>query len=114
MLPNMSQVLKRWEQDVKLKTVSITTVDFEETKNITVEPKRMVVQVADKKKLNLDSLDWSKQYKWFHSRFNIQIGQYIEHKGIDYKLVAQGDDYSEYGYVAFAGEETLKTVLVAS
>lgn len=113
-LPNVASAVAKWEQGVILKTVTNTTVDFEPVETVTAESRRMVVQVAEKEKLNLDSLDWSKEYKWFHSRKQIDIGQFIEYKGKDYKLVSQGDDYADYGYYAFAGEETKKELLVAS
>lgn len=114
MLPDMSDALTEWEQSVILKTVTITTVDFIETKVITVTPVRMAVQVAEKEKLNLDSLNWSKEYKWFHAKFEMELNQYIEYRGRDYKLVSQGDDYTDYGYSAFAGEETKLPLLVAT
>lgn len=114
MLPDVSDVLTEWEQSVILKTVTKTTVDFVETTVVTATPVQMVVQVADKEKLNLDSLNWSKQYKWFHAKFEMEMGQYVEYKGKDFKLVSQGDDYEDYGYSAFAGEETKLPLLVAT
>lgn len=113
-LPNMSRTLKRYEQSVFLKTRTITSVDFEEVETVSVSSIKAVVQVADKKKLNPNSIDWSKQYIWVHSSVNMEIGQYIEWHGKDFKLVAAGDDYSDYGYTAWYGEETLQPVLVAT
>jgi len=112
-LPDMREVLTEWEQPVKLKTVSVTTIDFIETQIVTVENKRAVLQVADKEKLNIDSLNWSKSYRLIHSKFPIDIDQYIEANGKDYKIVGL-EDYSEYGYFAAVGEETKKALLVAS
>ncbi|UOL47426.1 hypothetical protein vBVpPvVp04M_00033 [Vibrio phage vB_Vp_PvVp04_M] len=114
MLPNMRSTLKMFEQLVLLKSVETIRVDFVDDIIITTTPIRAVVQVADKKKLNLDSLDWSKQYIWVHSGSNMEIGQFIEWHGKDFKLVAAGDDYSDYGYNAWYGEETLQPVLVSS
>lgn len=114
MLPNMRSTLKMFEQSVLLKSVETVRVDFNDTEIVTVSPIRAVVQVADKKKLNIDSIDWSKQYIWIHSGVNLEINQYIEWHGKDFKLVAAGDDYSDYGYTAFYGEETLKPVLVVT
>lgn len=114
MLPDVSDVLTEWEQSVILKTVTKTTVDFVETTVVTATPVLMVVQVAEKEKLNLDSLNWSKEYKWFHAKFKLELNQFVEHHGIDYKLVSQGDNYKDYGYTAFAGEETKKPLLVAT
>lgn len=114
MLPNVAHVLTPWLQPVILKTKTTTSVDFEKTTVITTSNIQAVVQVADKQKLNAESIDWSKEYKWFHSPSAMAIGQYVEHKGKDYKLVMQGDDYSDYGYYAFAGEETMAPVMEAS
>lgn len=114
MLPNMTSTLKRFEQSVSLKTVSVTRVDFVDAEFVTISSIRAVIQVADKKKLNIDSLNWSKQYIWIHTKENIGIGQFIEWHEKDFRLVAAGDDYSDYGYTAFYGEETLKPVLVES
>ena len=48
MLPDMSDVLTEWEQGVILKTVSIASVDFEDTTTVTAAPILSVVQQADK------------------------------------------------------------------
>lgn len=114
MILDMSDVLEEFEQTVQLKTQTITTIDFEPVKVVTVNPIEAVVQVADKEKLSLDSLNWSKQYIWVHTSETIDIGQFIEWHGKDFKLVAAGDDYSDYGYTAFYGEETLEPLLVAT
>lgn len=112
--PNLSRVVKRWQQPVTLKTVSKTTVDFETVEVVVSESIRATVQVADRQKLNLDSIDWSKKYFWFHTTSPLAVNQYVEYKGADYKLVLQGRDHEDYGYFAFAGEETKKPLLVAT
>lgn len=114
MLPDMSDVLTEWEQGVILKTVSFTSVDFEDTQTVTASPILSVVQQADKESLNLDSLDWSKKYFWFHSKVELSAGQYIEYKGEDFKLVQQGGDWEDYGYYEFVGEQTKLPLLVAT
>lgn len=114
MLPDMSDVIEEYAQPVKLKTQTITTVDFEDTEVVTVDPISAAVQTADKTKLNLSSINWAKQYIWVHYTGNLAIGQFIEWHGKDFKLVAAGEDHSDYGFTAFYGEETLRPVLVAT
>ncbi len=111
MLPDMSDTLTEWEQPVILKTRTVTTVDFNPTEVITATSIMSVVQVAEKEKLNIDSLDWSKSYKWFHSKVDIDIDQFIEYKNADFKIVGR-EDFSDYGYFAVVGEETKLPLLV--
>ena len=113
MIPNMSDTLTEWEQPVKLKITSTATVDFVETKTVLVVNKRAVVQVAEKQKLNIGSIDWSKSYKLIHSKFPIDINQFVEYSGKDFKVVSL-EDYDDYGYYAAIGEETKKDLLVAT
>ena len=113
MIPNMSDTLTEWEQPIKLKTTSTATVDFVETKTVLVVNKRAVVQVAEKEKLKIGSLDWSKSYKLIHSKFAIDINQFVEYSGKDFKIVSL-EDYADYGFYASIGEETKKTLLVAT
>lgn len=112
MLPSMSDVLTEWEQAIKLKTVSITSIDFVDTTVITVENKRAVVQVAEKENLRLDSLDWSKEYKMVHAKYQLEIGQFVESSGKDFKIIGL-ENYGEYGYYMAIAEETKKALLVA-
>lgn len=113
MIPDMSDTLTEWEQNILLKTVSVTSVDFVETEVITAINRRAVVQVAEKENLKLDSLDWAKEYKLFHSKFSIDIGQFVEVNSKDFKIVSL-ENYSDYGYYAAVGEETKQPLLVAT
>ena len=106
---NVSDALDCFLQTVKLKTVSVTSVDFEETETVTESNIRSVVQPADKDKLNADNIDWSLEYMWFHTKFNIEIGQYIEYQGKDYKIIDL-KRYGDYGYFEATGEETKRTL----
>lgn len=113
MLPDMSDVLTEWERAVKLKTVTITTVDFVEQVNVVAEDILAVVQVAEKEKLNPDSIDWSRRYIQVHSKVLLADGQFIEYQGADYKVTVD-DNYTDYGYSEAVGEETKKALLVAT
>ena len=115
MLPDMSDVLTEWEQQVKLKTVTKTTVDFEPVVTVVVDSILAVVQPADKTKINLDSLDWSKEYVLIHKRgTGIEMGQFIEWDGRDFKIIGPNGNYKNYGFIEMVGEETKKSLLVAS
>lgn len=113
MLPDMSDTLREWEINVKLKTVTETTVSFVKTRVVTVVDLLAVVQPAEKKKLNPDTLDWSKEYLQVHSRTQINLGQFIEFQGKDFKLVQKGN-YGNYGYFEMFAEETKQPLLVAT
>ena len=115
MLPNMADTLIEWEQPIQLKTQSKTTVDFVETVTVTVEAIKAVVQPADKTKLKIDSLDWSKEYVLIHKRGEgIVIGQYVEWNGEDFKIIGPNGNYKNYGYIELVGEATNKALLVAT
>ena len=113
MLPDMSDTLREWEISVKLKTVTETTVNFVKTRVVTVVSLLAVVQPAEKEKINPDTLDWSKAYKQIHSRAVLNVGQFVEYKGKDYKLVQEGD-YQDYGFFEMFAEETKQPLLVAT
>lgn len=113
MLPDMSDTLREWEIRVKLKTVTETTVNFVKTRVVTVVDLLAVVQPAEKEKINPDILDWTKAYKQIHSRAVLNVGQFVEYKGKDYKLVQEGD-YQDYGFFEMFAEETKQPLLVAN
>ena len=114
MLPDMSDVLTEWSQAVKLKTVTITTLDFVETKTVVVADILAVVQPADPEKLQVDQIDFSLEYIQIHSVTPMAINQYVEWDGRDFKLVPFRKGYGQYGYVEVVGEETKLPLLVAT
>lgn len=116
MLPDMSDTLIEWEQSIKLKTVSIVNDDdFNKTESVVVSTIKAVVQPADKTKLKIDSLDWSKEYVTCHKRGSgIEIGQYIEWDDKDFKIIGPNGNYKNYGFIEVVGEATNKDLLVAT
>ncbi len=114
MLPDMSEVLTEWSQPIKLKTVSITTIDFVETITITAADIMAVVQPADPEKLKVEQIDFSLEYIQIHSVSAMDIGQYVEWDGRDFKLVPFRKGYGQYGYTEAVGEETKLPLLVAT
>ena len=109
MLPDMSGTLLAWQQVVKLKTATTTTVDFVKQVVVTESDIDAVVQVADKEKLNPDIVDWSLQYVLVHSDSAIEIGQFVEHKSKNFKIIDLGD-YVDYGYYRAVVEEVKGTI----
>lgn len=114
MLPDMSDVLTEWSQAIKLKTVTITTIDFVETKTVVVADILAVVQPADPEKLQVDQIDFSLEYIQIHSVTPMAIGQYVEWDGRDFKLVPFRKGYGQYGFIEVVGEETKLPLLVAT
>ncbi|EJO8261833.1 TPA: hypothetical protein G9B75_005224 [Salmonella enterica] len=108
---DMRDALIGWEQPVKLKTRTETTVDFESAVTVNSQDILAVVQSANKENLTLDSLDWSKEYLLIHARLKIETGQFIEKGGKDYKVVSAAD-YMDYGFCAVIAEETRLPLLV--
>lgn len=112
-LPDVSDALTEWEQAVLIKTVTVTTVDFEEVETITGRNQDCVIQVAEKEKLNSETIDWTLEYLMVHSKSDIEQGEYIEYKSRDYKVIERGP-WDDYGYNEFVAEETKRPLLVVN
>jgi hypothetical protein len=110
MLPNMSAVLTAFERPVTVKTVTKTTVNFVTVETVTTRTQQCVVQVADKEKLNSGTIDWSLEYLLVHSAGQLQVGEYVEFNGMDYKIISRGA-WSGYGYTEVICEETKRPLL---
>jgi hypothetical protein len=109
-LPNMGDVLTSFERRVKIKTITKSTVDFVDTEVVTPRFQQCVVQVADKEKLNSETIDWSLEYIMVHSKKDIEVGELIEYKGRDFKVVPRAP-WSDYGYIEVIAEETKRPLM---
>lgn len=109
-IPNMAEVLTEWAVPVTLKTVTETTVDFEPVVTVTVAPIDAVVQPPTSEQLNAAEIDWSRQHLTFHSISQIELGQFIEYGGKDYKIITDSN-WQLYGYSEVIGEETKQALL---
>jgi NAD(P)H-nitrite reductase large subunit len=89
---------------VKLKTTERTTVDFVSSVVVTSENIRAVVQVAKPELLNVNEIDWSLRYVQIHSKDLINLGQYVEYQGSDYKIITPSN-YQDYGFSEVIGEQ---------
>lgn len=112
MLPNMSDVLTEWSQPVILKIKTETTLDFVPLVTISAANIMAVVQPADPEKLNVGQIDFSLEYIQIHSVSPMEIGQFIQWDGRDFKLVPFRKGYGQYGYTEAVGEETKLPLLV--
>lgn len=112
MLPNMSDVLTEWSQPVILKTRTEATLDFVPLVTIYAANIMAVVQPADPEKLKVEQIDFSLEYIQIHSVSPMEIGQYIQWDGRDFKLVPFRKGYGQYGYTEAVGEETKLPLLV--
>jgi len=110
MLPDMSNVLRGWEQSVKIKTVTRSTTDFVETDVVVVREQVCVVQVAEKSRLNSKTINWALDYIAVHSREDISLGEYVEFDSADYKVIVSGN-WNQYGYIEIIAEATGKNLI---
>ena len=113
MLPDVSEAFDDWLSDYTIKTVTKITVDFVEADTVAGRTIQAMVQVAEKEKLNPDQIDWSKKYVLVHSPDPINVGEYIESGGEDYKIIDPGD-WQAYGYTEAIAEQTKQTLLVVA
>lgn len=111
MLPDMSDTLDEWKQPVVVKTVTQETIDFEPVDQVAVRTIQAVVQLAQKEKLNADQIDWSLRYLLVHTTGPLTVGEFVEYKGADYKIIEPGD-WQDYGYTEAIAEETKRDLLV--
>lgn len=110
MLPDMSNVLRGWEQVVKIKNVTRSTTDFVETDVVVEREQTCVVQVAQKSNLNSVTIDWALDYITIHSREAVLLGEYVEFQEADYKVISLGN-WNQYGYREIVAEATGKSLI---
>lgn len=110
MLPNVSSALLGWTQPVLVKTVTETTVDFKPVTVVTGKNVQAVIQPTKKTQLNADTLDWSQPHITLHSETLLVLGQLVEHKAADYKVV-EVQDWTDYGYCEAVCEATRRPVV---
>jgi hypothetical protein len=110
MLPNLASVVKKWQQPIIIKTITKTTVNFVTSIAVIRESSQAVVQPTKKTTVNKDQLDWSQKNNTFHLLRLVDLGQVIEFKGQDFKVV-EVSDCMDYGYCEVVGQATNKALL---
>jgi hypothetical protein len=113
MLPDMSDVLTEWEVPVTIKTVTRITVDFEPADIIAGRTIQAVVQNANRDQLTTAQIETGQRYLMVHAKTELNRGEFIEHKGKDYKFVNDAD-WSDYGYYETIAEATNRPLLVVT
>ena len=101
---NVADVINDLKQPIIYRATTTTTVDFQPTETITDTDINAVVQVAQKENLNVEAIDWSKQYLQIHANDPLEIGQKVVYKSKEFKIIDL-NDYSDYGYYEITAEE---------
>lgn len=104
MIPNMTHVVKMFEQSIQLKTATQTIVDFEPVETFVTTDIQATVQTADKEKLKVDNVDWSKRYLMVHTPATFGINDFVVYEGGDYKIIDVNNS-DVYGYYEAIAEE---------
>jgi len=107
---DVSDTLDCFLQAVTLKTVTITSVDFNEARTVAETPLQAVIQPADMDKLIADNIDWSLSYFQAHTKTALSVGQYINYNSKDFKIIGI-KDFSDYGYYESLIEEVKEAIL---
>jgi thiaminase len=110
MLPNLAKAVKKWQQPIIIKTVKKTFSNFVTKEVVTREDYNATVQPTKKTIINKDSLDWSQKNYTFHLLKMINLGDFIEYKGQDFKIV-EVSDCMDYGFCEAVGQATNKDLL---
>ena len=101
---DVSDVLDDFKQTIIYRVTTVTTVNFQPTETIVDTNIEAVVQVAQKENLNVQAIDWSKQYLQIHANDPLKIGQKVVYKSKEFKIIDL-NDYSDYGYYEITAEE---------
>jgi len=112
MILDMSDAFDDLLQQVIIKTVTTTTVDFVKTSAIVGQRINAVIQPADRNKINKDVMDWNLRYVQVHTKQRLNVGQFVQYMGEDFKIVQPGQygDYGFYDVIAEQCKEPLLTV----
>jgi hypothetical protein len=110
---DVSDALTDWERPTVIKTVTESTVDFQPVTVVTGRSQLCVIQVAEKEKINPETIDWSLEYILIHSRSGIEIYELIEYDGRDYKVTDRGS-WRGYGYTDVVAVETKRPVVTVT
>lgn len=103
-LPNMSRTVKRFSIPAKLYKLTTTIVNHKPYKTAIEIPIKVVVQPAQKEKINQGKINWSLKYVQVHSLDEIRLNDILDYKNCKYQAI-ENSDYSEYGYYESIMEE---------
>jgi hypothetical protein len=106
-IPDVSEVLNDWAITIKRKVVTTITVDFETVQSVQISDISAVVQPAEMEKLNPATIDWSREYLQIHTAAALDVGDFIEYDGRDFKIVQR----KAYGHKETVAEETKRPLI---
>lgn len=101
---DMSDAFDDLTQTIQKVVEVVETIDFEKTTTKTTTNIEAVVQPANLEKLNVESIDYSKQYLEIHSVSPLEIGDNIIWNSTEFNIVQLGD-YNNYGFYNVIAEE---------
>ena len=102
-LPNMSNTIIGWFQDITFGVVTRTVVDYESVKTIQTVKTKGVVQPYQPTELDIQ-VAGSRSWNWLMIHclpdLNLEENSYIYYKDIQYKVMKKYF-YEEYGYYEY-------------
>lgn len=101
---DMSDALDGLTQPTTYKQITTTTVDFVPVETVTEITIDAVVQPAKLADLQVEQIDYSKQYLQVHSTSPLTINDFIVWRGKDHKIIQLGP-YQDYGFYEGVAEE---------
>ena len=104
MLPNLSQTVLKFSQQIELIKTVQTVVNFKPVLTEIPSTINAVVQPSTDKALASVDVDVAKSYYTIHTSLALKIGDFVIIKTKRHKLI-KSKDYSEYGYYEFVAEE---------
>lgn len=108
---DMSDMLSGETGPTTVKTVTITQDnDFNEVESVSTRTVEALIQPQDPKNLQSDDLDWALEYIMVHSLSQISVGEFVEHKGKDFKIITRSP-WESYGFTEVIGEETNRSLI---
>tara|TARA_Y100000310_G_scaffold195657_1_gene195632 strand:- start:1485 stop:1817 length:333 start_codon:yes stop_codon:yes gene_type:complete len=103
-LPNMACVVSSWSTPYEIRTITKVTVDFADANTTATRTQQLMIQPAQKRRLNPDLVDWSLRYVQIHTTEQLVIGEELTFNGIDFRVIDDGD-WQLYGYTDAVAEE---------
>jgi hypothetical protein len=104
MIPDMSDAVEEFEENVKIFSVTYSSSDFSESKIITVRNQLAIVEVAKPEDLQALTIDFSLSYIAVYSRYEIAMAEYVEWNGKKHKVISI-ENWAHGGYYKAICEE---------
>ncbi len=111
MIKNMSHVLRRWQQSIILKTLVAAVERYKPVKAITATTIKAVVQPPKPQVIAALGLDMAARYYTIHSPTALEVGQFFQYNGADYRIV-ELLGWGDYGFYEAIGQDTKEPLLV--